>query len=58
MSANMGTSIKEFGYKQELKRSLTLRDLLVYGLIFIILRQETLTSKVGEEWRIFGYPSH
>ncbi|MCF8565059.1 APC family permease [Alicyclobacillus tolerans] len=36
MSANMGTSIEEFGYKQELKRSLTFWDLLVYGLIFMV----------------------
>ena len=28
-------SLEAFGYKQELKRSLTLFDLLVYGLIFI-----------------------
>ena len=28
--------IEAFGYKQELKRSLTLFDLLVYGLVFII----------------------
>ena len=30
------TGIEAFGYKQELKRSLTLFDLLVYGLIFIV----------------------
>ncbi|MFJ2285525.1 APC family permease [Pseudomonas iridis] len=28
--------IEEFGYKQELKRSLTLNDLVVYGMIFMI----------------------
>ena len=28
--------IEAFGYKQELKRSLTLSDLLVYGLVFIV----------------------
>ena len=28
-------SVEAFGYKQELKRSLTLSDLLVYGLVFI-----------------------
>ena len=28
--------IEEFGYKQELKRSLTLTDLVVYGMIFMI----------------------
>src|SRR3546814_15915158 len=29
-------SIEAFGYKQELKRSLSLTDLVVYGMIFII----------------------
>ena len=29
-------SIEELGYKQELKRSLSLLDLLVYGLVFIV----------------------
>jgi amino acid transporter len=29
-------SVEAFGYRQELRRSLTLRDLLVYGLIFIV----------------------
>ncbi|WLH14585.1 APC family permease [Pseudomonas hefeiensis] len=29
-------SIEEFGYKQELKRSLSLTDLVVYGMIFMI----------------------
>ena len=28
--------IEQFGYKQELKRSLTLTDLVVYGMIFMI----------------------
>ena len=28
--------IEEFGYKQELKRGLSLRDLVVYGMIFMI----------------------
>ncbi|MEI9931515.1 MAG: APC family permease [Rhizomicrobium sp.] len=31
----MSEDLEAFGYKQELKRSLTLLDLLVYGLIFI-----------------------
>ena len=31
----MSDSLEAFGYKQELKRSLSLSDLLVYGLIFI-----------------------
>ncbi|WLI41914.1 APC family permease [Pseudomonas hefeiensis] len=29
-------SIEEFGYKQELKRSLSLTDLVVYGMVFMI----------------------
>ncbi|MCD7034020.1 APC family permease [Metabacillus sp. GX 13764] len=32
----MSKSVSEFGYKQELKRSLTLRDLIVYGMIFMV----------------------
>src|ERR1700760_40277 len=28
--------VEAFGYKQELKRSLSLFDLLVYGLVFIV----------------------
>jgi hypothetical protein len=28
-------SLQEFGYKQEPKRALTLRDLIVFGMIFI-----------------------
>jgi amino acid transporter len=28
--------LREFGYQQELRRSLTLRDLLVYGLVFMV----------------------
>jgi len=31
-----GSSVEDFGYRQELKRSLSLTDLLVYGLIFIV----------------------
>lgn len=31
----MSGSVEDFGYKQELKRSLSLGDLLVYGLVFI-----------------------
>lgn len=30
------TAVESFGYKQELKRSLTLGGLLVYGLVFIV----------------------
>jgi amino acid transporter len=28
--------LSEFGYQQELRRSLTLRDLLIYGLVFMV----------------------
>jgi amino acid transporter len=30
------SSLQEFGYKQELKRALTLRDLIVFGMIFMV----------------------
>jgi amino acid transporter len=33
---NSGKSLSEFGYKQELHRTLSFRDLLVYGLIFMV----------------------
>jgi amino acid transporter len=33
---NDGTELAEFGYQQELRRSLRLRDLLVYGMIFMV----------------------
>src|SRR5690625_5240316 len=33
---NKGTSIGQFGYKQELSRSLSFKDLLIYGLIFMV----------------------
>ncbi|MFD2760912.1 hypothetical protein [Lentibacillus juripiscarius] len=37
MSENTnGTTIGKFGYKQELKRTLSFKDLLVYGLIFMV----------------------
>jgi amino acid transporter len=29
-------SVEQFGYRQELKRSLSFRDLLIYGLIFMV----------------------
>ncbi|MBQ6453895.1 MAG: hypothetical protein IJJ14_06025, partial [Coriobacteriales bacterium] len=29
-------ALEEMGYKQELKRALTLPDMLVYGLIFMV----------------------
>jgi amino acid transporter len=35
MSANDASGVERFGYRQELKRSLPLVDLVVYGLIFI-----------------------
>ena len=31
-----GSSLSEFGYGAQLKRSLSLGDLLVYGLVFIV----------------------
>ncbi|MCL1895964.1 MAG: APC family permease [Clostridiales bacterium] len=34
---NAGSSVEQFGYKQELKRVLTMKDLIVYGLLFIIV---------------------
>ena len=34
---NSGSSVEQFGYKQELKRVLTMKDLIVYGLLFIIV---------------------
>src|SRR5277367_6626810 len=30
------SSLEEFGYKQELKRALSTRDLIVYGMIFMV----------------------
>ncbi|WP_232666087.1 APC family permease [Pseudonocardia sp. TRM90224] len=30
------SELSDFGYRQELRRSLTLRDLLVYGLVFMV----------------------
>ncbi|HKU10024.1 MAG TPA: APC family permease, partial [Sinomonas sp.] len=33
---DIGTGIEEFGYRQELKRTLKFSDLLVYGLIFMV----------------------
>src|SRR5699024_12468087 len=33
---NNGTSISKFGYKQELKRSLSFKDVLIYGLILMV----------------------
>ncbi|MGA9796741.1 MAG: APC family permease [Rhizomicrobium sp.] len=32
----VAASLEQFGYKQELKRALTLRDLLIYGLVLIV----------------------
>jgi hypothetical protein len=31
-----GSGVEAFGYRQELKRSLSFTDLLVYGLIFMV----------------------
>ena len=36
ISADVASGVEAFGYKQELHRSLTLSDLLVYGLVFIV----------------------
>lgn len=33
---NTNTAVEKFGYKQELKRSLTIWDLIIYGLIFMV----------------------
>jgi hypothetical protein len=30
------TSLEHLGYRQELKRALTLRDLVVYGMVFMV----------------------
>jgi hypothetical protein len=30
------TSLEHLGYRQELKRALTFRDLVVYGMIFMV----------------------
>jgi amino acid transporter len=30
------TSLETFGYRQELKRTLTIRDLIVYGMVFMV----------------------
>lgn len=35
-SSDGHTSVEQFGYKQELKRSLTFWDLLIYGLVFMV----------------------
>ncbi|MTI81817.1 MAG: APC family permease [Firmicutes bacterium] len=31
-----GSSVEEFGYQQELKRALTFKDLLFYGMVFMV----------------------
>lgn len=36
MSQSAGESIEKYGYKQELHRALSFRDLLTYGLIFMV----------------------
>src|SRR5260221_3881843 len=36
ISDSAQAGVEAFGYKQELKRSLSLVDLLVYGLVFIV----------------------
>jgi len=34
---NEGAGIEKFGYKQELKRGLTLRDVVLYGMLFMVI---------------------
>src|SRR5258706_12623351 len=36
MTTTDAASLEQFGYRQELKRSLSLFDLVLYGLIFIV----------------------
>jgi amino acid transporter len=36
IGAGSGSGVEAFGYRQELKRTLSLADLLVYGLVFIV----------------------
>ncbi len=36
LAENVENTIEKFGYKQELKRSLTVIDLIIYGLIFMV----------------------
>ncbi|MBV7392376.1 APC family permease [Enterococcus sp. ALS3] len=36
MKKNEEKNLESFGYKQELKRTLTLKDLIIYGLIFMV----------------------
>ncbi|WP_025777453.1 APC family permease [Brevibacterium sp. VCM10] len=36
MSSSMQNSVESFGYKQELKRSISTVDLIIYGLIFMV----------------------
>lgn len=33
---NSTAKLSDFGYKQQLERSLTLKDLIIYGLIFMV----------------------
>ena len=33
----MSESVEQFGYKQELKRALTLKDLVIYGMLFMVI---------------------
>jgi amino acid transporter len=35
-AAAEGTDLSEYGYRQELKRSLGMKDLLIYGLVFMV----------------------
>ena len=46
-------SVEQFGYKQELHRALTFRDLLVYGMIFMVPMASLATSGTARRawWR-------
>ena len=47
--ADNNVTLEQFGYKQELKRSLSLWDLVVYGLLFMV---------IIAPHSIFGYVNH
>jgi hypothetical protein len=36
-STSASSTLRSFGYEQELKRSLSLADLMIYGLVFMVL---------------------
>lgn len=49
MSANSPVTLEQFGYRQELRRTLSLWDLVVYGLLFMV---------IIAPHSIFGYVNH